>query len=276
MTIHYDMPEGEYHVPGWHGIHALMDYAKHGPAYFHAHHITGERERESNVVFTMGSACHAAVLEGLPAYEERYAVGGPINEKTGKPYGSDTKAYAAWLAEIGKPAISEVEGCIVRGMVGAISKNSAATDLLGSGSPEVTFRQQHGALFMQCRVDWLAGTGTEPWDWTALVDYKTVSDLSTFDRDVFRYGYDQQAAHYQWMVEEEAGVVLPWAWIIQEKKWPYASRVVWCPPEILAHARDENMRLRDDIEKALELDIWPINTVESYSLAVPHWIGGGE
>lgn len=42
---------------------------------------------------------HCLILEGQAAFDEQYLVaGGPVNPKTGEPYGKATKAYAEWIA----------------------------------------------------------------------------------------------------------------------------------------------------------------------------------
>ena len=52
-----------------------------------------------------GSAFHCAILEGRETFLERYTVtDGPINGRTGKPYGPTTKAFQSWLDEQSNPA----------------------------------------------------------------------------------------------------------------------------------------------------------------------------
>lgn len=55
-------------------------------------------ERDSNA-FLVGRAAHVLILEGRQRYEAEFAVGGPINPKTGQPYGSNTKAFAEWAEQ---------------------------------------------------------------------------------------------------------------------------------------------------------------------------------
>ena len=46
----------------------------------------------------IGRATHVRILEGRDVYEAAFAFGGPVNPKTGKPFGSNTKAFAEWAA----------------------------------------------------------------------------------------------------------------------------------------------------------------------------------
>ncbi|NLE57458.1 MAG: hypothetical protein GX616_03800, partial [Planctomycetes bacterium] len=54
----------------------------------------------------LGRATHVRILEGRDAYETQFAIGGPINPRTGKPFGSTTKAFAEWAEAQGKPVLS--------------------------------------------------------------------------------------------------------------------------------------------------------------------------
>ena len=54
----------------------------------------------------VGRAAHARILEGRDVYEGQFALGGPVNPNTGKPYGAATKAFAEWAAAQGKPVLS--------------------------------------------------------------------------------------------------------------------------------------------------------------------------
>ena len=59
---------------------------------------------EDRPAYLVGRAVHTLALEGKEHYAAEYAVGGPINEKTGQPFGSATKAFAEWAAKQGKQA----------------------------------------------------------------------------------------------------------------------------------------------------------------------------
>jgi hypothetical protein len=49
---------------------------------------------EDRPAYLIGRAVHALVLEGRDRFEAEYAVGGPINPKTGEVYGPTTKAFS--------------------------------------------------------------------------------------------------------------------------------------------------------------------------------------
>lgn len=67
------------------------------------------------------SAAHTLILEGRHRYESEFAVGGPINPKTGNPFGSGTKAFAEWAEEIGKPVLRDDQAALVEHMAATVS-----------------------------------------------------------------------------------------------------------------------------------------------------------
>lgn len=73
------------------GSHALADFRACPETY---------RQKRAGLIpgmdseaFAFGRAAHTRILEGAETMRARYAIGGPINPKTGQPYGAGTKAY---------------------------------------------------------------------------------------------------------------------------------------------------------------------------------------
>lgn len=58
------------------------------------------KPRSNMSAIRRGVMLHALDLQDQ--FDAEFAIGGPINEKTGKPFGVDTKAYSLWLAEQNK------------------------------------------------------------------------------------------------------------------------------------------------------------------------------
>ena len=60
---------------------------------------SGEIAESEGPALALGRAAHCLILEGRAAFDEQYLVAdGPVNPKTGEPYGKATKAYAEWIA----------------------------------------------------------------------------------------------------------------------------------------------------------------------------------
>src|SRR6185295_9343528 len=95
------------------------------------------------------------VLEGANALASRFAIGGPINPKTSRPYGADTKAFGEWAAALGKPAISQDTADLCEHLAQSIREHDVASELLAEGQPEGVVRTAYGGEPCQIRLDWL-------------------------------------------------------------------------------------------------------------------------
>ena len=81
----------------------LGDFRK-CPLLYHRKRL-GNIVEEERPAYTVGRAAHTLILEGLDRFEEDFAVGGPINPKTGQPFGANTKTWSEW--EIGRASCRE-------------------------------------------------------------------------------------------------------------------------------------------------------------------------
>ena len=89
-------PAGEYHARSRSGeymsSHLLADF-RESPALYRKE-INGEIEQKDTPAFVLGRAAHSLILEGRTAFDRDFVVtDGPVNPKTGEPYGAKTKAY---------------------------------------------------------------------------------------------------------------------------------------------------------------------------------------
>jgi len=84
--------------------HQLGDFRK-CPALYRKKKL-GLIDDDDRPAYQIGRALHVLVLEGRNKFEAEYAVGGPINPKTGEMFGPTTKAYAEWAAAQGKAVLT--------------------------------------------------------------------------------------------------------------------------------------------------------------------------
>ncbi|MFW5732358.1 MAG: hypothetical protein ACOCZU_04020, partial [Planctomycetota bacterium] len=89
-------PAHEYHAKAgeYLGSHALIDYIE--CPWLYRRKQLGLIVDQDTPALLVGRATHVRILEGRDAYESRFALGGPINPRTQKPFGSTTKAFAEW------------------------------------------------------------------------------------------------------------------------------------------------------------------------------------
>lgn len=166
------------------------------------------------------------VIDAIAAFEP------PINEKTGQPYGSTTKAYAVayekFTAELnGVLASTREEKELVSAMLNSLLYGCGATSeqvrkLLRWGKPEVS----HFIEYEGCKFKWRPDLETRH----KIVDWKTVStdDLSerSINAQIAKYGYDISAAFYLFMEHLQSGKWKQFYWIFVSKQEPYDAVMV--------------------------------------------------
>lgn len=231
--------------------HALRDFRK-CPRLFRRKEM-GLVPREESDDFLLGSAAHTLILEGRKAYEAGYAVGGPINEKTGKPYGSTTQAFAAWAAEQGKPVLTDSQAATVEMMAGAVKDHVLAFDVLSEGIPEAVVRDVYEGHACQIRIDWLSQR-------RGIVDLKTCRDLDQFEEDARRYEYLHQFAFYRGVLGVATDMNFGVHVIAVEKREPYRVAVYQVHSTPLDFAARQNVAAMNELAKCRSTGVWPTRT----------------
>jgi len=205
---------------------------------------------EDRPAFMVGRAAHKLILEGQEAFDREYVVGGPINKKTGRPYGANTQAWAEWAAEQGKPVLNDEQYDLIGKMAEGVRTSQVACDLLHEGVAEGVVRGEYCEVPAQVRVDWLSFS-------RGIVDLKTADNLDYFTADARRYGYVYQLAFYAAVLHVIAGEKLP-AWLIAvEKQEPYRCGVWRVDDSILAQARKENEAAIERLKRYSAANEWP-------------------
>jgi hypothetical protein len=244
-------PAGEYHAKAdrFLSSHQLLDFIK--CPWLHRKKSIGLVEKTDSTSFLVGRAAHVRILEGREAYETACALGGPVNPKTGKPFGSGTKAFADWAKVQGKPVLSHEQVDLVEQMASGVAMNNQAVDLLLYGWPEGVVRGDYRGTPCQIRIDWVHPH-------RGIVDFKTCDDLTWFEADSKRYGYHRQMAFYQAVLAEALdGEMAPVHLIAVEKKEPFRCGVWRISDDTLAIARQENEAAIRRLLACRKNDQWP-------------------
>lgn len=184
-----------------------------------------------------GRAAHCMILEGLDAFNERYTCGdGPVNPKTGLPFGTATKAYQEWKAEQTGEVISSVDFGRVHDMAEAVHRHPVAGPMLQGHMPEAVVRTEYAGMPCQIKMD---AFRPEPGD---IVDLKTTSDIAGFFYDLARPGYDYifQAAFYRAVLRAVSGRTAHFFFVAVEKQFPYTVGVWHVSPDVLDQAESDN------------------------------------
>ena len=185
-------PADEYHARAGEYLssHQLGDFRK-SPLLYRRKRL-GLIPDVDRPAYVLGRAAHTLILEGRVRFDEEYAVGGPVNPKTGRVYGSNTKAFTDWAETQGKPVITDTQFQLMLRMHLAVAQNTLAADLLSTGVAEAVVRQDYcdvPPLVVPCqiRMDWYRPD-------CGIVDLKTCDDLDWFQADARRFGYVYQMA----------------------------------------------------------------------------------
>lgn len=165
-------------------------------------------------------------LDGISVFEP------PINDKTGQPYGTATKAYkedyeAFLQVNKGNLIASQAELSQVQAMHQSLFLECGETSkqinkLLKWGKPEVS----HFIEYYGCKFKWRPDLETKK----EILDYKTIAtdDLSekSINSIIAKYGYDISAAFYLFMEHEQSGIWKKFYWLFVTKNPPYDAILV--------------------------------------------------
>ncbi|MCL2640331.1 MAG: PD-(D/E)XK nuclease-like domain-containing protein [Phycisphaerales bacterium] len=240
----------EYHAQAGRNLssHQLLDFMK--CPWLHRKKAIGLMGDSDSVSYFVGRAAHVRILEGRENYTAMYALGWPINSKTGKPFGANTQAFREWAEGQGKPVLSQDQVDLIEQMAAGVAMNDEATDLLLYGRSEGVVRAEYCGTPCQIRIDWLHPQ-------RGIVDFKTCDDLTWFEADAKRYGYAKQMAFYQAVLAQAlGGLMVPVHLIAIEKKEPFRCGVWRVTEDTLQIARQENEAAIRRFLKCRETDEW--------------------
>lgn len=246
-------PANEYHAKAgkeYLSSHLLAEY-RNCPLMFYKK-VNGLISSKDSSAYAFGRAAHTLILEGKEVFEKEYAVGGPINPKTGKTYGSNTQAFAAWSEEVGKPVISSDEFITLELIHQSVKTHQTATALLDGGFAEGVVRVEYAKIPCQIRTDYFHPK-------KGLVDLKTCDDLGKFEYDAIKYGYLYQLAFYSSVLQKASGQYYHCHIIAVEKKEPYRTGVWYVTPEVLEEAAIENEIAIKKLQESYSNNVWPTN-----------------
>lgn len=232
--------------------HALADFRKSPILYRRKKDgLIPAKDRPS---YAIGRAAHTLILEGRDAFHAAYAVGGPVNQKTGKEYGSETKAFAEFAATAGKPVISTDDSMLLSYMLMSVKAHDQAREILSEGQAEGVCRSTYGGQRSQIRIDWFSKI-------FGIVDLKTCQDLDYFDADARMYGYGHQMAFYRSVLARDTNITeKPPCWLIAvEKSEPFRVGCWQISEEYLDHCRVENDASISRLNGCEKAGTWPTN-----------------
>lgn len=228
--------------------HLLGDFRRCPQLYFRKR--CGLIPDEDRPAYLLGRAAHALILEGTEAFQAAFAVGGPLNPRTGQPFGPTTKAFADWAAAQQKSVLTTEQYALVQQTADSVQRHEVARDLLSDGVAEGVVRGEYCGVPCQIRLDWFAPH-------RAICDLKTVDTIDYFEADARRYGYCHQLAFYVGVLRQRIGIRMPAFFIAVEKREPFRTGVWRVADEVLEHAARENEAAIRRLRECQASGDWP-------------------
>ncbi len=231
--------------------HQLRDFRR-CPAFF-VRQRAGLVPREDKPSFLVGRALHCLVIEGRAEYDRRYMTGGPINPKTQRPYGAETKAFSDWAATQEREVLAPDQSALVEQMADAVASHDVAGRWFAGGVGEGVVRCDYGGVPCQIRIDCLHPR-------YGIVDLKTTADLDWFESDARKYGYLHQLAFYRAVLAAASGVApgdLPCRFVAVEKDEPFRCGAWTVAPAHLDDCDLQNLAALDEFARCEASGVWP-------------------
>lgn len=243
----------EYHARARNGefmsSHLLADF-RESPALYHKK-ILGRIEETESPAFILGRAAHCLILEGRHAFDRDYLIAdGPINPRTGEPYGAKSKAYSEWAASQNREVVSGGDFNFLLKLQTGVWLHPAASELLTDGVAEGVVRGDYHGVPCQIRMDWYSSRA-------GLVDLKTCDSLRWFEADARRYGYLYQLAFYRAIIRRATGGNVPVHLIAVEKNEPFSAGVWRLTDEVLDLAEVVNLAALERFRACRASGVWP-------------------
>ena len=244
--IRYDMPERDYHAHPALNASTLKAVHKH-PLKKVRHDL--DSRAAYNPAFTLGHAAHRLILEGT-------GDGIVLIDKPDYRTKEARVSRDAALAAGSIPLLPHEHDQVVA-MCAAVKEDDTAGPLFTGHKPEVSvFADLYGQP-CKARLDaWHQDDGTGR---PLIVDLKTTQDANpeTFARTALMYGYGQQQAHYQDIMEVETGKLPRFLFVLVEKTAPYLVSVVELDELFYDLGRQKNVEAAARWKHAVDTNEWP-------------------
>lgn len=209
---------------------------------------TGKIKKDDKPCFQVGRIAHMMVLEP-EKFRQCVVSQGPVNEKTGRPYGRDTKAFQKWQDE--NPGTTVVDDWM---QFSLSSMPGEVKEILARCEPELVMRVPEWPFTprMQCRFDAYDRREERGYD------LKTIDRLEKVDKTIDNMMYWFQQGWYDVVHQSETDRHLQsFSFIFQEKSPPYRWQIVDLDDDYAEHGYDEALRTAKDISLAEANNRWP-------------------
>lgn len=242
--IYLNLPNEQYHSSPGISKTGLWTIHTQSPA----HYKFGERER--NVNFDFGEACHLAVLQ--PDEFEAKVYRGPDDRR-----GNKWKDALEWCAAEGKLLLTSGDYDAVMTIRDAVHSDPWINAVITGGNPIV----EASGVWRDDATDTLCRVRPDLYreDIGIILDLKTCTSAhpDAFARAVVNYGYHAQEAFYSDGWRNLGKTVEGFVFLAFEKKAPYAFALYELPPAIVEEGRAIMRKALDTYAACEAANEWP-------------------
>jgi len=255
IGIHDDLSNEEYHADKSTISKSHLDQVNKSPAHYRQW-LTEPAEPTTAMLF--GQAAHLAVLEPHNFCD---VICCDASSKS-------TKIYKEMVeANPGKIVLLKDEYADIVNMRAVAQSHPLVSQLLSEGKAERSLVWEDKETGLRCKVR------ADYWrNDNIIVDYKTTLDASfrEFQRSVYTYRYDVQAAMYLHAVSAQSDKPLDkFVLIAQEKKAPYAIAVYVLDDATLEVGEKKMRKNLNTLAECFRTDQWPSYPVEFQAMNLP-------
>jgi len=244
--------------------HSTLKLMDRSPAHFKVNYASGSH-KESDAK-RLGSLAHLMLFE--PSRVKGNTIPAPINPKTSRAYGMDTKAWQEYAdANPGKLIVSDEEMDRATRMVASVLEHPQLGVIFNASTEsEVVIVWDDGGVVCKAKLDAIVGT-------LMIGDLKTTADASerAFAGSIVEYGYDTQAAFYLRGCHALGLSGLDFVFGCVENEAPYEAAGYTLGAEFLSIGRVRVDRWLDQVRKCQQANAWPGYTGELVEIQPPTW-----
>ncbi len=226
------------------------------PAHYRAPHPQTTAAQE------VGTLVHEAVLEPS-TWQIRRRPAPKIDKRT-----KEGKAIAEWQAaqeqQLGVSFVPEDLYNQVCAIAESVASSLGPTCLLTGGVAESSGFGEYNGQPVKIRPDYMTDD--------VIVDLKTTTDAREFERSVFTYGYDIQAAFYTQVAKVIDGKSRKFVWIVVEKDAPYGVQIYEPSEEVMERGLSLVKKGIETYKECAALDVWPGYSSKTQTIQLPRWI----
>ncbi|PJE80668.1 Exodeoxyribonuclease 8 [invertebrate metagenome] len=297
----FNHPEHKYREAPGISSTQIKTFARYSPAHYHSRFLEGRKDLKTSDAMLLGAMVHCLVLEpdyfdrryfteeSLGAYPDVIRTVADMKhycQDNGLPVQGVKDELAkrilahnntAPLYDLVKQSRKESHRKVVkqsmmdtaREIRDAVFRNPDAALLLSDGKPEVSvFARHENGLPIKCRCDWFRdGSGV-------CTDLKTCQSVShdDFSRDVAKFHYHLQQAHYLTTLQQAGHEVDSFLFIAVETSPPYLCQVFELDRYGSMLAQGHYNRTMEKLRQCMEDGEWPgYSRRDTEELTLPCW-----